>query len=111
MPIRTKEKGNRRKKTKPEVTHPTIFFFVKHKEGLAGGTTAAKTFPPLGDRSGVADTGAPEEAGARAAEELGIGSAEELSTKELNTGASEEAGVETSEELVPDARLLQKDQN
>jgi len=71
----------------------------------------AKTFPPLGDRSGVADTRALEEAGAEAAEELGIGSAEELGTKELNTGASEEAGAETSEELVPDARLLQKDQD
>ena len=44
-------------------------------------------------------------------EELGIRSAEELGTKELNTGASEEAGAETSEELVPDARLLQKDQD
>ena len=103
--------GNRCKEMKPEVTHSTIFFFVKHKEGLAGGTTAAKTFPPLGDRSGVADTRASEEAGAEAAEELGIGSAEELGTKELNTRASEEAGAETSEELVPDARLLQKDQD
>ena len=111
MPIRTKEKGNGCKKTKPEVTRPTIFFFVKHKEGLAGGTTAAKTFPPLGDRSGVADTRASEEAGAEAVEELGIGSAEELGTKELNTGASEEAGAETLEELVPDARLLQKGQD
>ena len=70
-----------------------------------------KTFPPLGDRSGVADTRASEEVGAEAAEELGIGSAEELGTKELNTGASEEAGAETSEELVPDAWLLQKDQD
>ena len=70
-----------------------------------------KTFPPLGDRSGVADTRAPEEARAEAAEELGIGSAEELGTKELNTGASEEAGTETSEELIPDARLLQKDKD
>jgi len=96
---------------KPEVTHPTIFFFIKHKEGFAGGTTAAKTFPPLGDRSGVADTRASEEAGAEAAKELGIGSVEELGTKELNTRASEEAGAETSEELVPDARLLQKDQD
>ena len=111
MPIRTKEKGNRCKKTKPEVTHPTIFFFIKHKEGLVEGTTAAKTFPPLGDRSGVSDTGALEEAGAGAAEELGIGSAEELGTKELNTGASEEAGAETSEELVPNACFLQKDQD
>jgi len=72
---------------------------------------AAKTFPPLGDRSGVADTRASEEARAEATEELGIGSAEELGTKELNTGASEEASAETSEELVPDARLLQKDQD
>ena len=71
----------------------------------------AKTFPPLGDRSGVADTRASEEAEAETAEGLGIGSAEELGTKELNTGASEEAGAETSEELVPDARLLQKDQD
>ena len=61
--------------------------------------------------SGIADTGAPEEAGAGAAEELGIGGAEELGTKELNTGASEEAGVGASEELVPDIRLLQKDQD
>ena len=96
---------------KPEVTHPAIFFFIKHKEDLAGGTTAAKSSPPLGDRSGIADTGAPEEARAGAAEELSIGSAEELSTKELNTGASEEAGAGASEELVPDVRLLQKDQD
>ena len=96
---------------KPEVTHPTIFFFVKHKKDLAGGTTAAKTSPPLGDRSGIANTGTPEEAGARAAEELDIRGAEELGTKELNTRASEEAGVGASEELVPDVRLLQKDQD
>ena len=85
---------------KPEVTHPTISFFVKHKEDLAGGTTVA-----------ITDTGAPEEVGAGTAEELGIGGAEELSTKELNTGASEEAGAGASEELVPDVRLLQKDQD
>jgi len=72
---------------------------------------AAKTSPPLGDRSGIADTGAPEEAGAGAAEELSIGGAEELGTKELNTRASEEAGAGASEELVPDVRLLQKDQD
>ena len=71
----------------------------------------AKTSPPLGDRRGIADTGAPEEAGAGAIEQLGIGGAEELSTKELNTGASEEAGAGASEELVPDVRLLQKDQD
>ena len=96
---------------KPEVTHPIIFFFVKHKEGLAGGTTTTKTFPPLGDRSGVADTRASKEAGAEATKELGIRSAEELGTKELNTRASEEAGAGASEELVPDVRLLQKDQD
>ena len=67
--------------------------------------------PPLGDRSGIADTGAPEEAGARDTEELGIGGVEELGTKELNTGASEEADAGASEELVPDIRLLQKDQD
>ena len=66
---------------KLEVTHATIFFFVKHKD-LAGGTTAAKTSPPPCDRSGAAGTRAPEELGARALEEL-----------------------------VPDDRLLQKDQN
>jgi len=44
-------------------------------------------------------------------EELGIRSAEELGTKELNTKALEEAGAETSEELIPDARLLQKGQD
>ena len=93
---------------KPESTHPATFFLTKPKEDLAGGTTAAKTSPPLGDRSGIADTGAPEEAGAGAAEELGTGAAEELGTKELNTGVSEEAGVGASEELVPDVWLLQK---
>ena len=96
---------------KPKSTHPATFFLAKPKEDLAGGTTAAKMSPPLGDRSGIADTGAPEEAGAGAIEQLGIGGAEELSTKELNTGASEEAGTGASEELVPDVRLLQKDQD
>ena len=109
--MRTREKENRSKKTKPESTHPATFFFAKPKEDLAGGTTVTKTSPPLGDRSGIADIGAPEEAGAGAAEELGIGGTEELGSKELNTGASEEAGAETSEELVPDAHFLQKDQD
>ena len=67
--------------------------------------------PPLGDRSGIADTGAPEEARAGAAEELSIGGAKELGTKEHNTGVSEEAGAGASEELVPDVRLLQNDQD
>ena len=99
---------------KPESTHPATLFLAKPKEDLAGGTTAVKTSLPLGDRSGIADTGAPEEARARATEELGTEGAEELgtkATKELNTGASEEAGVGASEELVPDVRLLQKDQD
>ena len=112
--MRTRKKENRSKRMKPESTHPATFFLVKPKEDLAGGTTAAKTSPPLGDRSGIADTGAPEEAGARAAKELSIGGVEELgtkATKELNTGASEEAGAGASEELVPDVRLLQKDQD
>ena len=98
----------------PESTHPATFFLVKPKEDLTGGTTMAKTSPPLGDRSGIADTGAPEEAGAGAAEELGTGAMEELgtkATKELNTRASEEAGTGASEEPITDVRLLQKDQD
>ena len=75
---------------KPEVTHPAIFFFVKHKEDLAGGTTAAKTSPPPYDRSGAAGTGAPEEPG---------------------TGAPEELGAGAPEELEPNDRLLQKSQD
>ena len=99
---------------KPESTHPATFFLAKPKEDLVGGTTVAKTSLPLGDRSGIADTGAPEEARAGAAEELGTGAAEELgtkATKELNTGAPEEAGVGALEEPIPDVRLLQKDQD
>jgi len=75
---------------KPEVTHPAIFFFVKHKEDLAGGTTAAKTSLPPCDRSGAAGTGAPEEPG---------------------TGAPEELGAGALEELEPNDRLLQKSQD
>ena len=96
--MRTREKENRSKETKPESTHPAIFFFVKQKEDFAGGTTAAKTSPPLGGRSGVAGTGASEELGTRA-------------TKELGTGATEKPGAGASEELIPDDRLLQKDQD
>ena len=50
----------------------------------------AKMSRPLGDRSGVAGTGAPEE---------------------LGTGATEELGVEAPEELVPDDHLLQRNQD
>ena len=50
----------------------------------------AKTSPPLSDRSGVAGTGAPEELSTRAIEELGAGA---------------------PEELVPDNRLLQRNQD
>ena len=99
---------------KPESTHPATFFLAKPKEDLVGGTTAAKTSPPLGDRSGIADTGAPEEAEAGAAEELGTGATEELgtrATKDLNTRALEEASAGASEEPIPDVRLLQKDQD
>jgi len=85
--MRTREKENRSKETKPKSTHLAIFFFIKQKEDLVGGTTAAKTSPPLGGRSGIASTGASEELGTRAMEELGAG---------------------TSEELIPDDRLLQK---
>ena len=96
---------------KLESTHPATFFLAKPKEDLGGGTTMAKTSPPLGDRSGIADTGAPEEARAGAMEELCTGGAVELgteATKELDTGASEEVGAGASEELTPDLRLLQK---
>ena len=96
---------------KPESTHPATFFFAKPKEDLAGGTTTAKMSPPPDDGSGIADTGATEEAGARAMEEPCTGGAVELSieaTKELDTGASEEVGAGASEELIPDVRLLQK---
>ena len=88
--MRSREKENRSKEMKPESTHPATFFFAKQKEDLAGGTTAAKTSLPLGGRSGIA--------GSRATEELG-------------TGAIEEPGAGASEELVPDDRLLQKDQD
>ena len=88
--MRIREKENRSKETKPESTHPAIFFFVKQKEDLAGGTTTAKTSPPLGSRSGIAGTRATEEPG---------------------SGAIEEPRAGASEELVPDDRLLQKDQD
>ena len=109
--MRTREKENKSKKNEARIHSPSHLLLRKTKRRPRRGTTAAKTSPPLGGRSGIADTGAPEEAGAGAIEQLGIGGAEELSTKELNTGASEEAGAETSEELIPDARLLQKDQD
>ena len=51
---------------------------------------AAKTSPPLGDRSGAAGTGALEE---------------------LGTGATEELGTGALEELAPDDRLLQRNQD
>ena len=50
----------------------------------------AKTSLPLGDRSGVADTRALEE---------------------LSNGATEELGAGAPEELVPDDRLLQRNQD
>ena len=96
--MRTREKENRSKEMKPESTHPAIFLFVKQKEDLAGETTIAKTSPPLGGRSGIAGTGASEELGTRATEEPG-------------TGAIEEPRAGTLEELVPNDRLLQKDQD
>ena len=112
--MRTTEKENRSKETKPESTHPAIFFFAKQKEDIVGGTTVAKTSLPLGGSSGIAGTGAPEEAGTGAPEELSTGALEELGTRateELNTGAIEETGAGASEEPIPDVRLLQKDQD
>jgi hypothetical protein len=108
------KKEDRSKRMTPESTHLATSFFAKPKEGLAGGTTTAKTSSPPDDRSGIADTGATEEAGARAVEELCTRGAVELgtgATKELDTGASEEVGTGASEELTPDLRLLQKDQD
>ena len=58
----------------------------------------AKISPPPYDRSGAAGTGATEELDTGAPEELGAGALEEL-----RAGAPEE--------LVPDDRLLQKDQD
>jgi len=59
---------------------------------------AAKTSPPLCDRSGVASTGTPEELSTEAPEELG-------------TRIPEELGAGAPEELVPDDRLLHRDQD
>ena len=59
---------------------------------------AAKTSPPLCDRSDVAGTGTPEELSTGAPEVLG-------------TGIPEELGAGAPEELVPDDRLLQRDQD
>ena len=58
---KNKKKENISKEIKPEFTHSAIFFFIKPKEDIAGGTTAAKTSPPPCDRSDSAGTGAPEE--------------------------------------------------
>ena len=95
--MRTREKENRSKETKPESTHPAIFF-VKQKEDLIGGTTTAKTSTPLGGRSGIAGIEAQEELGTRAMEEPG-------------SKAVEEPRAGASEELTPDDRLLQKDKD
>ena len=59
--IRIRKKENRSREIKPEFTHSAIFFFIKPKEDLAGGTTAAKTSPPPCDMGSVAGTRAPEE--------------------------------------------------
>ena len=82
---------------KPEVTHPAIFFFVKHKEDLAGGTTAAKISPPPCDRSNTAGTRAPEEPGTRTPEELGAGAPEEL---EPNDRLLQKAKTKSEQEKV-----------
>ena len=86
------------KETQQGITYSTIFFFIKPKEDFKGGTMAAKTSPPLCGRSGVAGTRTPEELSTGAPEELG-------------TEISEELGVGATEELVPDDRLLQRDQD
>ena len=108
------EKGEQKQKDEARIYSPGHLLPHKAKRRPHRGTTAAKPSPPLGDRSGIADTGAPKEARTGASEELGTGAAEELSTKatkELNIGASEEAGTGASKEPIPDVRLLQKDQD
>ena len=88
MPIRIRKKENRSREIKPEFTHSAIFF-IKPKEDLVGGTTAAKTSLPPCDRSGAACTGA----------------LEELEPPCDRSGA---AGAGALEELEPDDRLLQE---
>ena len=71
----------------------------------------AKTSPPPGDGSGIADNGAAEEAGAGTVKELCTGGAVELgteATKELDTGTSEEVGAGASEELTPTSDYFKK---
>ena len=58
---KNKKKGKRSKEIKPEFTHSAIFFFIKPKEDLRGGTIAAKISPSLYDRSGMVGTRALEE--------------------------------------------------
>ena len=65
---------------------------------------AAKTSPPPYDRSGAAGTRVPEELDRSDA--AGTGAPEEL-----GTGAPEELGAGAPEKLVPDDRLLQKNQD
>ena len=86
---KNKKKENRSREIKPEFTHLAILFFIKPKEDLAGGTTAAKTSPPPCDRSGAAGTGAPEE----------------LKPPYDRSGA---AGAGAPKELEPDERLLRE---
>ena len=64
----------------------------------------AKTSPPPCDRSDTASTGVSEELDRSGM--AGIGAPEEL-----GTGAPEELSAGAPEELVPDDRLLQKDQD
>ena len=52
---KNKKKENRSREIKLEFTHSAIFF-IKPKEDLTGGTTAAKTSPPPYGRSGVVGT-------------------------------------------------------
>ena len=111
--MRTGEKENRKQRDEARIHSPSHLLLRKTKRRPRRGTTAAKTSPPLGGRSGIADTGAPEEADTGTPEELGTGAMEELGTRateELNTGATEETGAGALEEPIPDVRLLQKDQ-
>ena len=111
---KNQRKEDKSQNDKARIYSPDYYFLREAKRKPRGGTTTAKTSPPPSDRSGTADNGAAEEAGARAVEELRTGGAVQLgteATKELDTGALEEVGAGASEELTPDLRLLQKVQD
>ena len=101
-----KRKAEQKQRDETRIHSPSYLLLRKTKRRPRKRNHGSKNIPPLGGRSGIASTRAPEELGTRATEELGT-----RATEELNTGATEEIGVGASEELVPDVQLLQKDQD